>query len=171
MYSLYKYWYREGLRTYLFNIKQFDALNFIVSLFQASTCFEHMCSSSGGQNCIIQSLVSVHGTATYKYDDTRDCIIQFCPPDNEHMCSKHVEAWNKLIIKFSASGCFILNKYIEMHGQQNIKTSYLCFYVSQLYTSLGFVYIPYRMKCFDVDCNQFYRFTLLKEWKNKQVKN
>ena len=35
---------------YLFlNINQFDALNFIISLFQASTCFEHMCSSSGGQ--------------------------------------------------------------------------------------------------------------------------
>ena len=45
------------------NIKQLDALNFIISLFQASTCFEHMCSSSGGQNC----------------DDTRDCIIKFLP--------------------------------------------------------------------------------------------
>ena len=39
----------------------------------------------------------VHGTTTYRCDDTRDCIIQFCPPDDEHMCSKHVEAWNKLI--------------------------------------------------------------------------
>ena len=64
----------------------------------------------------------VHGTATYRCDDTRDCIIQFCPPVDEHMCSKHVEALNKLIIKFSASGWLILiNKYIEMHGQQNIK--------------------------------------------------
>ena len=64
----------------------------------------------------------VHGTATYRCDDTRDCIIQFCPPEDEHMCSKHVEAWNKLIIKFSASSWLILrNKYIEMHGQQNIK--------------------------------------------------
>ena len=35
---------------YLFlNINQLDALNFIISLFQASVCFEHMCSSSGGQ--------------------------------------------------------------------------------------------------------------------------
>ena len=42
------------------NINQLDALNFIISLFQASTCFEHMCSSSGGQNCIIQSLASSH---------------------------------------------------------------------------------------------------------------
>ena len=34
----------------------------------------------------------VHGTATYRCNDTRDCIIQFWPPDDEHMCSKHVEA-------------------------------------------------------------------------------
>ena len=45
----------------------------------------------------------VHGTATYRCDDTRDCIVQFWPPDDEHLCSKHVEARNKLIIKFSAS--------------------------------------------------------------------
>ena len=42
------------------NINQLDALNFIMSLFHASTCFQHMCSSSGGQNCTIQSLVSSH---------------------------------------------------------------------------------------------------------------
>ena len=69
-----------------------------------------------------------HGTATYRCDDTRDCIIQFCPPDDVHMCSNHVEAWNKLIIKFSASSWLILiNEYIEMHGQQNIKTHFFCF--------------------------------------------
>ena len=39
----------------LININQLDALNFIISLFQASTYFEHMCLSSGRQNCIIQS--------------------------------------------------------------------------------------------------------------------
>ena len=31
-----------------------------MSLFHDSTCFEHMCSSSGGQNCTIQPLVSSH---------------------------------------------------------------------------------------------------------------
>ena len=84
-----------------------------------------LCSSSGGQNCTIQPLVSlhvqvavpctgwvlsqsVHRTATYRCDDTRCCIIKFWPPDDEHMCSKHVEAWNKLIIKFSASSWLIL---------------------------------------------------------------
>ena len=71
-----------------------------MSLFHASICFEHTCSTSGGQNCILQSLVSshfvggcpVHGTATYSCDDTGGCIVQFWPPDDEHVCSKHVEA-------------------------------------------------------------------------------
>ena len=62
----------------------------------------------------------MHGTATYRCDDTRDCIIHFCPPDDEQMCSKHVEARNKLTIKFSASSWLMLiNKCIEMHGRQN----------------------------------------------------
>ena len=26
-----------------------------------------------------------HRTATYRCDDTRYCIIQFCPPDDEHI--------------------------------------------------------------------------------------
>ena len=34
----------------------------------------------------------VHGTATYRCDDTRGCIVRFWPPDDEHVCSKHVEA-------------------------------------------------------------------------------
>jgi len=36
-------------------------------------------------------------------DDTKDCIVQLCPPEDEHMCSKHVEIWNELIIKFGAT--------------------------------------------------------------------
>ena len=32
------------------------------------------------------------GTATYRYEDTRGCVIQFCPPDDERMCKKHVVA-------------------------------------------------------------------------------
>ena len=42
------------------NINQTDALNIIMSSFHASTSFEHMCSSSGGQNCTIQPLVTSH---------------------------------------------------------------------------------------------------------------
>jgi len=48
------------LSIFILVINQLDALNFIISLFQASACFEHLCSTSGGQNCIIQSLVSSH---------------------------------------------------------------------------------------------------------------
>ena len=33
----------------------------------------------------------VHGTATYRCDDTRGCIVQLWPPDDKHVCSKHVE--------------------------------------------------------------------------------
>jgi len=46
---------------------------------------------------------------TYRCDDTRGCAMQFWPPDDEHMCSKHVEAWDKLIVKqkFCASSWLI----------------------------------------------------------------
>ena len=46
--------------------------------------------------------------------------MQFRPPVDEHMCSKHVEALNKTYCetKFCASSW--LNT--EMHGQQNVKT-------------------------------------------------
>ena len=27
----------------------------------------------------------VQGMATYRCDDTRGCIVQFCPPDDEHI--------------------------------------------------------------------------------------
>ena len=78
------------------NINQLDALNFIISLFQASTCFEHhvliirrpkfyytvsgIITPIGGR-----PVQPVHRTATYRCDDTRGCIIQFWPPDDEHV--------------------------------------------------------------------------------------
>ena len=48
--------------TFISVINQLDAQNFCftISLFHASTCFEHMCSPSGGQNCITQPLTSSH---------------------------------------------------------------------------------------------------------------
>jgi len=57
-------------------INQLDAQNFCftISLFHASACFEHMCSSSGGKNCITQSLVS---SLLFQCDDTRGCVMQF----------------------------------------------------------------------------------------------
>ena len=52
----------KRLHTFISVINQLDAQNFCftISLFHASTCFEHMCSSSGGQTCITQPLVSSH---------------------------------------------------------------------------------------------------------------
>ena len=45
---------------------------------------EMECLSAGGR--------LAHEMATYRCDDTRGCVMQFLPPDDEHMCSKHVEA-------------------------------------------------------------------------------
>jgi len=69
----------------------------------------------------------VHGTVTCKYEDTRCCITQFWPPDDEHMCSKHVQAWNKLIVKKILCNKLVnyYDKYTEMHGQQNVKINML----------------------------------------------
>ena len=75
----------------------------------------HVSSTSAhrqGAKIVLCSLVSshVHGTATYRCDDTRDGMVQFWPPDDEHLCSKHVGAWNKFIIKCSASSWLILRE-------------------------------------------------------------
>jgi len=82
-----------------------------------------MCPSSEGQNCITQPLISSHllvaVSATDMCDDTRACLMQFWPPDDEHMCSKHVEAWNKTYCETNFVHQVGLNT--EMHGQQNVK--------------------------------------------------
>ena len=81
-----------------------------------------MFSSSAGE-IALHSLWYHH---TYRCDDTRGCIMQFWSPDDEHMCSKHVEAWNKTYCKTKIL-CIKLvkywDKYTAMHGQQNVKTN------------------------------------------------
>jgi len=124
--ALHKLWYHHTFymfRAHVLIIRR-SKLHYTTSgiITHTSTCFEHMCSSSGGQNCITHTLVSSHlplhvsSTCAYyqevkialhslwyhhtcRCDDTRVCVMQFWPPDDEHMCSKHVEAWNKLIVK------------------------------------------------------------------------
>ena len=68
-------------------------LCFKVSLFHASACFEHhvlivrrskLYYTAPGIIIPIGG-TGVHGKATYRYDDTRGRIIQFWPPDDEHM--------------------------------------------------------------------------------------
>ena len=58
--------------------------------------------------------------------DTRGCVKQFWPPDDEHICSKHVEAWNKTYCEtnFVYQVVKYWDKYTEMHGQQNVKILY-----------------------------------------------
>ena len=44
-----------------------------------------------------------------------------------HMCSKQIEAWNKLIVKQKFCASSLVNywhKYTEMHGQQNVKKNH-----------------------------------------------
>ena len=81
---LYIYFADRTSQYIYLNINQLDALNFIMSLFDASTCFEHMCSSSGGQNCgrpvhrlRQDSLNLCTGRPPTGVDDTIGCIIQF----------------------------------------------------------------------------------------------
>jgi len=53
--------------------------------------------------------------------------MQFWSPDDEHMCSKHVETWNKFIERQNILCIKLVNyrdKYTEMHGQQNLKRMY-----------------------------------------------
>ena len=83
-------------------INQLDAQNFCftISLFHAPTCFKHhvlIIRRSKLHYTVLSQ--PVRRTATYRCDVTRGCVMQFWPPDDEHMCSKHVEAWNKLIVK------------------------------------------------------------------------
>ena len=65
----------------------------------------------------------VHQTATYRCDDTRGCVMQFWPPDDEHMLSKHVEARNKLIVKqkLCASSWLITEINVEFYSKNNFE--------------------------------------------------
>jgi len=73
--------------------------------------------------------ISFISVITYRCDDTRGCVMQFWTPDDEHMCSKHVEAWNKTYCETKIL-CIKLvkywDKYTEMHGQQNVKVYFSC---------------------------------------------
>jgi len=51
------------------------------------------------------NLVISPTTACWWCDDTRCCVMQFWPPDDKHMWLKHVEAWNKLIVKQNTYRC------------------------------------------------------------------
>ena len=64
-----------------------------ISLCHASTCFEHhvLIVRRAKLYYTVSGIITpiggrpVHGTATYKCNDTRGCIIQFLTPDDKHM--------------------------------------------------------------------------------------
>jgi len=95
------------LSIFLSIINQLDAQNFcstiiyFMPLHVSSTCAHHQ-----EVKIVLHSLWYPH---TYRCDDIRSCVMQFWPPDDEHMCSNHVEAWNKLNVKqkFCASSWLI----------------------------------------------------------------
>jgi len=63
-------------------------------LYVSSTCAHHeevkiVLHSLWYHHTSLHSLWYQH---TYRCDDTRGCVMQFRPPDDEHMCPKHVEA-------------------------------------------------------------------------------
>jgi len=59
----------------------------------------HFSSTCGHHQEVKTALHSLWYHHTYSCDDTRGCVMHFWPPDDEHMYSKYVEAWNKLIVK------------------------------------------------------------------------
>jgi len=52
----------------------------------------HVSSTHAHRQEIKIVLYSLRYHHTYRCDDTGGCIVQFWPPDDEHVCSKHVEA-------------------------------------------------------------------------------
>ena len=78
----------------------------------------------------------------FQCDDIRDYIIQFWPSDDEDMCSKHVEAWNKLIIKFSASRWLILRNILRCTVSKTLK--YNCMFLIRCYilSSKNYMFRP-----------------------------
>ena len=100
----------------------------------------------------------VRETATYKCDDTRGCVMQFWPLDDEHMCSKHVEAWKKLIVKqkFCASSWLItemdiLRCTVSKTSKKNcIFLFHICFAAQMfaLYSNKHFCCCSYSIRVF-----------------------
>ena len=61
-------------------------------LWVSSRCDSYYSRTNSNNEYIWTVFISVFN---HRCDDTRGCVMQFWPPDDEHMCSKHVEAWNK----------------------------------------------------------------------------
>jgi len=94
-------------------------------LFRFCTCFEQSFAHPQEDNCIntTSGIINLSWCLAgmqvekelhiYRYDDTRGCVIQFWPPNDEHMCSKYVEAWNKTYCETNFSASSWLNAEIN----------------------------------------------------------
>ena len=74
----------------------------------------------------------------FQCDDTRGCVMQFWPLDDGHMCSKHVEAWNQLIVKqkFYAS-CWLITEINILRCTVSRTTKLLYMFRALLCSSSG----------------------------------
>ena len=79
----------------LFN--QLDAQNLFYNKFYFTLL--HVSSNCAHHQEVKIALYSLWYHHTYRFGDTRGRVMQFWPPDDEHSCSKHVEAWNKTYCK------------------------------------------------------------------------
>ena len=83
-----------------------------------------MCSSSGGQNCIIQHLVSSHTVggrpAPTGCDDTRCCIIQSRPPDDEHIVLETYRGISFIVCPCNMINIFIITNTMHTIGVDKI---------------------------------------------------
>ena len=68
-------------------INQLDAQNFCFTISFISCLYMFRAH-------VKEVKIALH-SVWYRCDDTRGGVKQFWPPDDEHMCSKYVEAWNK----------------------------------------------------------------------------
>ena len=91
----YVYYKHRQVNDLFININQLDALNFTISLFQVCTCFEYMCSSSGGQKLYY----TVSGIITRRLFQASTCF--------EHMCSSS----GGQILYYTVSGIITLRLF------------------------------------------------------------
>jgi len=109
----------------------------------------------------------VHKTAIYRCDDTRGCVTQFWPPDDEYMCLKHVEAWNKLIVKQNVSALSWLITDINILERTQImcrrQTSLLMVFVTSLIFTYNFnleIKLYVKPRPITKTCNPFHTWSV-----------
>jgi len=102
--SLTMKWWSDNHLVYLHQLReifipvinQLDEQNFCFTVYFMPLHVSSTCAHHQEVKIALHSLWYHH---TYRCYDTRGCVIQFWPPDDEHMCSKHVEPWNKFTVK------------------------------------------------------------------------